>query len=309
MVVLVICSIYILFDIFKEIKLKGYIGNIFGKISSKYEERRKDREVYILLEGEKENVSFWEEIDLLIERSGIKAYVPFITSEILCIITILAALIVSAICQKIFGLIVFSIPIFFMFIFLVYLALKQLAKITYNKIDDQVLIYINTLENLTAANSDIVEIIDKALPFMKEPLKSFSRQFVFECRKGILVEQAFKNFENKIESKRFKQLIKNLEICSKYEANYKEILRKSRVIMKNYFTEKERRKKEVRQGRIAIVSTIFIGIVLFKMVIGINDNLILELKNTYSGNLIIGYNLFVVLFATLKFITLDNINY
>lgn len=309
MAVLIISLIYILFDILQEIKLRGYIGNVLGKISSKYEERKKNREVYLLLEGEREEISFLEKVDLLIERSGLKSYAPFITSEILCVITVITALVSAIICMKVLGSIVFSVPVFFTMILLVYLILKELSKITYDKIDDQVLIYINILENLTSTNSDIVEIMEKAIPFMKEPLKGFSKCFTFECKTGTTVEQAFRNFEKKIESKRFRQLLKNLEICSKYEANYKEILKKSRIIMKNYFTEKERRKKEVRQGRIAIVSIVFLGIVLFKLVLGINGDLISELKNTYIGNIIVAYNLFVLLFAVFKFITLDDINY
>lgn len=307
--ILVLILLYTLFDVFREIKLRGYIGNIFGKFSSKYEERRKNRDVYILLEGETEDITFLEKIDLLIERSGLRSYIPFVTGEILIVFSIISALIISILFQKISGQILFSIAIFFIIIFFIYLSLRQLSKITYDKIDDQLLVYINTLENLTSTNSDIIEIMEKALPYMREPLKTFSRQFTFECKKGVTKEEAFKNFENKIESKRFKQLIKNMEICSKYEANYKEILNKSRVIMKNYFSEKERRKKEVRQGRIAIITVIIIGIILFKIVLQIDDGLALQLKNTFIGNIIMGYNLFVVLFAMFKFITLDKINY
>ena len=307
--ILVLILLYTLFDVFREIKLRGYIGNIFGKFSSQYEERRKNREVYILLEGEREDTTFIEKLDLLIERSGLKSYVPFISAEILGIFSVVSSFIVAMFFQKLAGLMIFSVAVFFITILFIYLSLKQLAKFTYDRIDDQLLVYINTLENLTTTNSDIVEIMEKALPYMKEPLKTFSRQFVFECKKGVSKENAFKHFENKIESRRFKQLIKNLEVCSKYEANYKEILNKSRIIMKNYFSEKARRTKEVRQGRLAIISVIIVGIILFQMVAQFDEDLVFQLKNTFIGNIIIGYNLFVILFAIFKFITLDKINY
>jgi tight adherence protein B len=309
LVILIITSLYSFFDIFREIYKRGYLQGILGDAKKKYVERQKAREMSILLDGEKENIKFLERMDLLIERSGLRAYANFITSEILIIFTIVLAFTTAFIFQKISHLLVFSIAIFFAVIFLAYLALNQLAKFTYDRIDDQVLVYINTLENLSSSNSDIVEIIGKALPYIREPLRSYSTQFVFECRKGVPIVQAFKNFENKIESYRFKQLLKNLEICSKYEANYREILSKSRIIMKNYFVEKEKRKKEVRIGRIAILSTVGVGLVLFKLVLGFNEDLFEQLKGTSIGNIILGYNLFVLMFAALKFITLDKLNY
>ncbi|QLY81490.1 type II secretion system F family protein [Clostridium intestinale] len=309
LVVLVLTLLYSLFDIFKEIYRRGYLQNIFGDIKDKYVQRQKTREINFLLEGEKEDLSFIEKIDLLLDRSGLHAYMTFLTSEILIVFTIVVAFTIAFIFQKISGLLVFSLAVFFAVIFIVYLALNQLAKITYDRIDDQVLIYINILENLSSSNSDIVEIMGKALPYMREPLKNYSSQFVYECKRGVPIVKAFKNFENKIESYRFKQLLKNLEVCSKYEANYKEILSKSRIIMKNYFVEKEKRRKEVRNGRLAIIMTMGMGVVLFKLVLGFNENMYEQLKSTFLGNVILGYNLFVLMFGVFKFITLDKLNY
>ncbi len=300
---------YMMFDIVREIHRRGYIKSLWSNVQDKYDDRRKNREVILLLEGEKENKTFLEKIDSLIENARIKILLPFMTSEILIGITLCIALISAFIAQKVFGLVVFSIPVFFTVIMFVVLALRSLSKVTYDKIDDQVLLYINTLENLAASNSDIVQIMEKALPYINEPLKEFSRQFIFECKKGIPIDLAFRNFEGKIESQRFKQLLKNLAVCSKYEANYREILNKSRVIMKNYFVEKERRKKEVREGRLAIISVVIVGLLLFKLVGGFTDNLFYLLKTTLVGNMILGYNICVVLYAIYKFITLDRINY
>lgn len=307
--ILILTLLYSLFDVFREIHRQGYIQGFLGSITDKYIHRKKNREISMLLEGEKEEKSFLERVDLLIERASLKVWLPFITSEILIVFTIFVAFTCAFIFQRISGVVVFSIAVFFSVIFLVFVLLKQLAKHTYDKIDDQVLIYINILENLASSNSDIVEIMEKSLPYIKEPLKSYSAQFIFECKKGLPIYKAFKNFENKIESKRFRQLLKNLEVCSKYEANYKEILTKSRVIMKNYFTEKERRKKEIREGRIAIGTVLILGVFLINLVSSFNDNLHDQLKHTFIGNIIIGYNLFVIMLALYKLITLDKINY
>lgn len=307
--ILIAIVLYNLFDIFREIKRQDYLGNALGELNGKYKDRKKRREVLQLIEGEKEEKTLIEKIDLLIEHSCIRIYFPFLTSEVFIVSTTAIALIVSILFYKITHIAVVSIPVFFMIILLIYIGLNLLARRTYDKIDDQVLVYINILENLTSSNSDIVEIMEKALPYINEPLKKYTYQFVFECRKGVPVAKAFKNFENKVESLRFKQLLKNLAVCSKYEANYIEILSKSRVIMKNYFLEKARRKKEIRESRITIITTVVIGLFAIKEVIGFCPSLKDQLINSALGNMLVAYNAFVIMLAIYKFITLDKLNY
>ena len=308
-VIVVLILLYFMFDIVREINRRGYISGIWGNVQGQYEKRKKKRDIILLLEGEKEEKKLIEKIDYLIESSRINKSIPFLTSEVLIGGSLFIASICGIIVQAITGLIVFSLPAAILTIMIIILILKGLSKKTYDKIDDQVLTYINTLENLAASNSDIVEIIEKSLEYTKDPLKSYNEEFVFQCKKGVPLTTAFKNYQDNIESRRLKQVLKNLEVCSKYEANYREILNKSRVIMKNYFLEKERRKKEVREGRLAIASVIVIGIILFKLVGSFNEDLFFYLKNTLAGNIILGYNIFVFLFGIYKFITIDKINY
>lgn len=309
LIIVILILGYLAIDLVREIFRRGYILGLWNKVQDKYEERQRKRKSILLLEGENESKTILEKADILIDRSGIKKIVPFITSEILIFFSVSIAFFAAMLVYKIFGLLVFAVPIFFIVILLIILSLQTVSKVTYDKIDSQVLLYINILENLAASNGDIVSIMEKAIVYIQEPLKEYTRQFVFECKKGVALDVAFKNFQDKIESKRLKQLLINLAVSSKYEANYKEILNKSRIIMKNYFVEKERRKKEVREGRIAIVSVLIIGGFLFKLVGGFTDNIFYELKTTTIGNLILGYNIFVVIFGIYKFITLDKLNY
>lgn len=307
--ILILMLLYDLFDIFREIKEKGYFKEIIGDFNESYLLRKQKRESAKILEGENEKKTFIEKIDLLVERSGIRAYSNKITTEIIIIGTIIMAFISSVVFYAVVKLFIFVIPIFLGVIFLVYLILGELARRTYDKIDDQLLMYINTLENFSFTSSDIVEIMEKSLPYIKEPLKNYSKQFVFQCKKGLSIVQAFKNFEDKVESLRFKQLIKNLAICSKYQANYREILGKSRVIIKNYYTEKTRRQKEIKEGRIAIVVTMAVGALIISQVVNVCPNFKDQMLHSFLGNILVGYNIFVVMFAIFKFITLDKINY
>ncbi|ERI90709.1 hypothetical protein HMPREF1982_03747 [Clostridiales bacterium oral taxon 876 str. F0540] len=309
MVIVLSLVSYLFISIIIEVREKKYLNKILDDVSKVYNERQKVREAKFLYEGSTSDKKFIDKIDELVERSRIKTLIPFITSELLIAGTLVLAFVSAFLFNKYFGFWLYTIAAFASVIFIVVFTLKYMEKRTFNKIDKQLLVYINTLKNLCSSNNDIVVIIEKSIDYVEEPIKEYLEQFVFECRKGIPVYKAFRNLEDKAENKRFKQLIKNLAICSKHEANYEKIIKKSKVILKHYFEEKERRTKAVNSGRSIIVITLFMGLFTLNILQSFSGNLLDTLKNTLVGNVLLGYFLIVLIYATYKFITLDNLNY
>lgn len=309
MVILLAVFSYFFISITIEIREKKYINKIFDDVNKIYSERQKIREAKFLYEGSTNDKKSIDKIDELVERSRIKTIIPYITSELLIAGTLVLALVSAFLLNKFYGFWLYTLAAFTVVIFIVIFTLKYFEKKTFNKIDKQLLVYINILKNLCSSNNDIVVIIEKSIPYVEEPIKEYLEQFVFECRKGISVNKAFRTLEDKIENKRFKQLIKNLAICSKHEANYEKIIKKSKVILKHYFEEKERRKKAVNSGRSVIVITLFMGLFTFNILQSFSGNLLDSLKTTLVGNMLLGYFLIVLIYATYKFITLDKLNY
>lgn len=309
MVIFLVPFSYFFISIITEVREKKYLNKILDDVNKIYTERQKEREAKFLYEGSTNDKRFIDKIDELVERSRIKTLAPFITSELLIAATLVLALVSAFLFNKYYGFWLYTVAAFASVIFVIVFTLKYMEKRTFNKIDKQLLVYINTLKNLCSSNNDIVVIIEKSILYVEEPIKEYLEQFVFECRKGIPVYKAFRNLEDKVENKRFKQLIKNLAICSKHEANYEKIIKKSKVILKHYFEEKERRKKAVNSGRSVIVITFAMGLFTFNILQSFSGNLLSTLKTTLVGNVLLGYFLIVLIYATYKFITLDKLNY
>lgn len=292
-----------------DLKKRNFLSTFFDSFSKKYEERQIEQEAKLLYEGATEEKTFMERIDLLLQRSRLKEALPFLTSEILILITLLAAVVISITVYAYCKFLIASIAAFILVIFAVIITLQFMARITFNKIDKIQLGYSSVLKNLSISNSDIVLIFEKSIPYASEPLKGYVEQFVFECKKGIPISKAFKGFEDKIENKRFKQLIKNLEIASKHDANYEKVLNESRIIFKHYFAEKERRKKAIINGRAGILLIVIIGFVVLKLLEAFTGDILTQLRQTPVGNVLLIYFLLVFIYAFYKFVTLDKLNY
>lgn len=312
-ILLMLCLSFFLYwfaQVLVDIKKRDFLGVFFKSLNEKYEQRQIEKEAKELYEGSVEKKKFIDKVDNLIERSGIRKTFRNLTGEILISMTLILALSVTIMTNVIFEFWLYNIAAFILTIVAVFFMLKIMAKRTFNGIDKQILTYVNTLKNLSVSNSDIVDIFEKSIAYSREPLRQYVLQFVFEAKKGVPLDKAFKNFEKNIENNRFKQLLRNLYVASKHEANYKEVLSASRNIFKHYLSEKKRRESTVRQGRIGILIISLMGVVVFKMSGAfVNGSMIEKLKYTFVGNILLGYFLAVFIYTIYTFITLDKLNY
>ncbi len=309
MFIFLIIFAYWLIKLFIEFKKRDFLSNFFDSFSKKYEVREIEQKAKLLYEGATKDEKFIEKVDGLIQKSRIKTLMPVLTSELLITATLIAASVLCFFSYIWLKLFIISVVVFVTTIFVVVVILELMAKITFDKIDTQQLSYTNVLKNLSISNSDIVTIFEKSISYAQMPLKGYVEQFVFECKKGIPLNKAFKTLEDKIENNRFKQLIKNLAIASKHDANYRKVLNEARIIFKHYYSEKERRKKAVASGRMGIVLIVAVGLLVFKLLEAFTGNIFNGLNKTPVGNLLLGYFLVVFIYTICKFVTLGKLNY
>jgi len=298
-----------LFTDVKSVRIK-LLKKYRDTVEKVYKDRIRNKEMLWLYEGAQNKETFIDKIDSIIETSTIRLLVPFLTSEVFLFVSLCFAIL----CTVLFNIlvsrfIIFNLIAFIAAIFTPYLILKQAAGIIYNKIDNQILGWLNTISNLCMSNDDIVTIIEKANFYTKPPLSKYTETFVFEARQGLTLGESFRNFEDKVENRRLKQFIKNLSVCCKHDADYKKVVDKSRTILKKYFQEKEKRQKDIKEGKKDIAITIGMGIGLFMLVLSFQDDFIYNLVSTVPGNVILGFNIAVLMFSAYKVLTLGSINY
>lgn len=300
--------VYFLIKTLISLKRRNFVGALYESFNKKYEYRKIMKKAQELYEGSIEEEKIIDILDNFVEKSGIKKIFPFVTSEILAAATLIIALIASIIVNLKFKFWLYTIAAFIITIFTCYFLLKIMSKITCDRIDNQIMPYLGTLKNLSKSNADIVTIFEKSIPYARSPIKDYVQQFVFECKRGIPLEKAFKNLMDKVENKRFKELITNIMICSKHNADYRKLLNESKIIFKNYLSERKRRKSVAKSGRINILSVTGIGAFVFWILQSFTGSTLEKLKSSFIGNILLGYVLIVFIFALYKFLTLDKID-
>ncbi len=289
--------------------IKFWLDNKITKIvidsfEESYDKRCSKSDKQKLVEGNIEETNILRSLDIMINRSGIREKYSFFTTEVfiaLTIVIVVSTYFLSKFINNYWG---FNLLIAMFAGLACYFSIYYLSGISYEKIDSQITNFINYLENFASTNVDIVTIIEKTSFYMEDPLKSYLEKFVTESRQG-KIKLAFQNLVDKIENVKFQQLIKNLEIASRHEANYKEVVSESRIILKGYFKNKEKRKELIRNGRIELIMMLLISTLVLKMVADITPNLANDIFTTTEGAIFVVIGIILIGACIWLFLRID----
>ena len=110
--------------------------------------------------------------------------------------------------------------------------------------------------------------------------------------------QAIRNMEKRIEHEKFKELIRNLEICSRYEANYGEVIKDSRGLLREYLATVKERKAILNNARVEIAMILgCCGIVFWMMNDFTQTGILPLLLGNTAGNLLLAYCILMIFYA------------
>lgn len=314
MVLNVILALQIIIMVFLSLEMlfkdKSKAKELLQFIDKRYEERllsERAEEIYKKKGKDKKSLLF--KIDNLIYNSNIRKTFRFMSSELFIFIDALLSVTAAFSVYLIFQSYIFSSMAFLAVIILSYAVLREMARMNFDKIDDNIMPFVDALKSSAKIKNSILFMMEEATKSLKEPLKTHNEEFVMEVKRGVPMETAFNNYINKVENIRLKNILKNLYICSMNNADYSKLLTKTKVVIRKYYEEKERRKKKVQTGQVGIIAIILISLVIIHGLTGITPGFYEKMMDNVIGQVIIAYIAGVIIFAAYKCITLKDFNY
>lgn len=308
-IILLLSITLLTYEIMKYTNDKKLIGNaaikIFNISEESYTKRKNKREQLQLEEGNTKDNSIIHSIDLLIERSHIKEKIPIINTELYIATNIILSVSAFIIGDMIFKNIILALISGMITLLTIYSIFYIMSGINYNKIDSDVLTFINIMENYSGSNDDIETIIEKTYPYLNYPLKQYLEEFCNEVKRTGDLTVSFRNLEYKIENKKVRDIISNIEICSRHEANYQEIIRDSRENIVDYLKSKQQRKALINNGRMEILISLGMCIVMVVSFNSIVPHLLQTLQTSFIGNLILIYSVIIIGICLWQMISFD----
>ena len=286
--------------------IKDAVENVYERTKAQEERRLSEQERLRMEEGVQEKTDLLYRLDMMLVYSNIKKWIPFMNTEIFIGMAVLFSIAAYLIVSKATGVWIFGLLGAGCVCLSLYLVLYFLSGMNYQRTEKSLTAFLNLLENYSITSDDLIHILHKTAINMEEPVQSALYECYAEATSTGNAGLALRNLQKKIEHEKFKELVRNLEICSRYEANYAEIIKDSRSLIQEYSAYSQERKSIINNARIEILMIVGCCGLVFWMVDDFSAKGIMSvLLGTTAGNVLLLYCVAMLLAALWMVIAVD----
>lgn len=226
-------------------KIKSFYAQMSEAERERAEAERRDRDIH----GEGGKKDFLASIDEKLAYSGIKEKIPWLTTEFYLLAVIVFDAIITLIIVVFKGA-GFGIMAAILVPMIFELLLSGSIMIRSNKTEEQMLQFMNIIDNFSKSSDDLIDILERSSRYIENPLGDQIYTAVVNAKNSGNQTLALIELQNSVKNKHFKVLIRNLEICSRYDTNYDTIIEDCREVFHSYIRS-EREKGTIRKNGVA----------------------------------------------------------
>lgn len=128
-----------------------------------------------------------------------------------------------------------------------------LAHRNYKAVDDSLLQFVNLLGNFSLVSGEITGVFHKVSAYLPEPLSSVLEECYYDAQTSGDTSVALYVLADKISHPVFKDLIRNIEVCANYTADFSIIMTNSRKVIRNARRAQKERRSMARENLVEMV--------------------------------------------------------
>lgn len=286
-------TIYDVIDYFQKFRiLQRAAADAFTKMSLSDKQRQVAAKKAREISGAGEVKGFINRVDHDLMYSGLKIKYKWLSTELYLAVQSIVYLTLFVVISFIQKNMILSFGIVAVIALLQKILISLLSHLQYSKTEANLLQFMNIIENFAMASDDLINILDRSSYYLEEPLKSTIVHQVIEARTTGDSVTALRNLQDSVQHQFFKQFIRNLEVCSRYDTNYKEIIQDSRHVLEVELKNEKERQAIYANGRAEILAMLLCGAACIFMMGGVTNggNTLEQLLNGgIFGTIIIGF--------------------
>ena len=284
---------------------KSAVESITGWLEKRYNKRMQREAGLQLLVGNRSHKQGLYLIDKMIEYSGVKRHMGFLTAEVFLYFVILLAAVAGIAGYILSGKLIVSMAVAALAFVMVFLVIYIMSGVYYISLEKNIMTFLNLIDNFNKSEDDIVEIIRKTVGYVDNPLKELLRDFCNDAKLLGDTRAAFENLEGKLEHDKCRELIRNIEVCSRYDSDYAEVIHDCRISMTDYLSIKAERRAIISNGRIEVAILLVSAGIIVMLYAGITNGMWLLLFDTFIGNCILLYCAVVFIVCLVMMVLFD----
>lgn len=241
------------------------LQKLYQKTKAGMEEaaRRRLLSARIRLQELQESGGLWFWLERQLRYSGLKRRFPMLGAEVFFLLNILAGTAVFLIFCAAFGFLagLLAAGVLWMLEFLL-LTIGKAAEM--RSVNDNLMKLLDFLGNYSVTAGDVIGIFGQIGKYMEEPIRGVLEECSVEAQTTGDVGMALLSMAEKIEHPQFKELIRNIEVSSRYSADFTALVSFSRRGMREYLKSGRERKSLLREAGINLL--LLLGMSIFALV-------------------------------------------
>lgn len=258
-------------------------------------ERKRQKENRTEKEEAGEHLGRMTKIDRSLVYSGLSKIFPWLSVEVYIV------LLTAAVASAFFGIqmLSHSFPVSIMGGMTAYLMVTGVKSIlmyrNYMSVENDLLNLLNLLKNYSISADEITLIFYRVAKYLNDPLKTALRECYYEGKTTGNNDLALFHMMEKIEHPKFKELVRNIEICGRYNADYSAILTNMRKTFQDYISAKKEQRSNNKAELLTFGILVGAGIFCFSIIGGlVNISIWERLATTTAGRFAVLYFLSVI---------------
>ena len=202
----------------------------------------------------------WFSLERQLCYSGLKRRFPFLGVEIfmLFVILISSGLFLMA---TVLGGLFWGITAVGGFLAVVWLVITLGKAVEMHSVNDNLMKFLDFLGNYSVTAGDVISVFGQISKYMDEPLRSVLEQC---CVTTGDVGMALLSMADQVEHPQFKELIRNIEVSSRYSADFSVLVAFCRRSLREFLKNGQERKSLLREAGINMV--LLLGMSVFALV-------------------------------------------
>ncbi len=223
----------------------------------------REREAKRALSGTQQGLL--DKLDKKLGYSGLKHYFPFLTIEIWLLVIIGASAIgyflVMTLTESWMNGILAAACMVGVFVGMEGL----LARRNYHITEDALMEFVNLLGNYSITAGEVTGILGQISKYFKDPISYALDACYYEAQVTGDGNKALLTLADTLEHPQFKEIIRNIEICSRYTTDFDAFIKSTKKELKSYYSGKQERKAMANEAFINMI--IIIGMLIVALLI------------------------------------------
>lgn len=250
-----------------------------------------------LTEFQKKN-SVWLWLESQIEFSGLKRLIPGASAG-----RLLVADVVIGVALFMLGIILKGAMLGCLLVILLlageFFGIAVAKARNQKKVNEEMPKFLDFLGNYSMSSGELITIFSQISRYLEDPIRSVLEECEAESRISGDSQMAIAAMADKIEHPQFRQFIRNIEITSRFSADFSALVSDSRKSMREYLSSTRERKSLLREAGINMGLLLIMSVVVLLIVNVLIDGSVWSiLFGTLVGHLaLIGMGIILALFT------------